>query len=120
MPQAYRQIYDQTHAPMLQGMTHMKFHAVCRHQIRHGVPAALLRTMLTCGIKAINTCNELSQVGGCWWLMRMARDTDACTSASAWEMLALLVQPGAQPTCQMLLKACPDVATSALKVPLVV
>ncbi len=48
--------------------------------------------------------------------MRMARDTEANISAAAWEMLALLVQPDAWPTCQMLLKACPDVATSALKV----
>ena len=48
--------------------------------------------------------------------MRMARDDDATIRASAWQMLALLVQPDAQPTRRMLLKACPDVATTALKV----
>lgn len=57
-----------------------------------------------------------SQVGGCWWLMRMARDDDATTRAAAWRMLSLLIQPDAQPTRRMLLKACPDVATTALKV----
>lgn len=46
----------------------------------------------------------------------MARDDDANTRAAAWQMLALLVQPDAQPTRRMLLKACPDVASTALKV----
>ena len=49
----------------------------------------------------------------------MARDDDAVVKAVSWEMLALLIQPDAQPTLRMLLKACPDVATTALKVDLV-
>ena len=48
--------------------------------------------------------------------MRMARDPDVIMRQSAWHMLAILVQPDAQLTSQMLLRACPDVATTAIQV----
>ncbi|KAK9865716.1 hypothetical protein WJX84_009345 [Apatococcus fuscideae] len=81
----------------------------------------LQQTMMQCLklIMAALTTSSWSlawaEVGGCWWLMRMARDEDAVVRAAAWEMLVLLIQPDAHPTLCMLLKACPDVATTALK-----
>ena len=56
------------------------------------------------------------QVGGTFWLSRLARDREATVRAAAWSVLARLALPAAPATRRMLLQSWPDCGTAAVRV----
>ena len=59
-----------------------------------------------------------TQVGGTFWLSRLARDREATVRAAAWSVLARLALPAAPATRRMLLQSWPDCGTTAVRVSL--
>ena len=59
-----------------------------------------------------------AQVGGTFWLSRLARDREATVRAAAWSILARLALPAAPATRRMLLQSWPDCGTTAVRVSL--
>lgn len=60
------------------------------------------------------TC--LLQVGGTFWLTRLARDREAEVRAAALSLLSQLAGPEAIPTRRMLLQGWPEAGSAVLKV----
>ena len=56
------------------------------------------------------------QVGGTFWLTRLARDREAAVRAAALALLAHLAQAAAPATRQMLLRGWPEAGSALLKV----
>lgn len=56
------------------------------------------------------------QVGGTFWLTRLARDREATVRVAAVSLLAHLAGPTAHPTRRMLLQGWPEAGTAVLKV----
>lgn len=56
------------------------------------------------------------QVGGTFWLTRLARDREATVRLAALSLLAHLAAPTATPTRRMLLQGWPEAGTAVLKV----
>ena len=56
------------------------------------------------------------QVGGTFWLTRLARDREATVRIAALSLLAHLARPTATPTRRMLLQGWPEAGTALLKV----
>ena len=56
------------------------------------------------------------QVGGTFWLTRLARDREAAVRVAALSLLAHLAGPTATPTRRMLLQGWPEAGTAVLKV----
>ena len=56
------------------------------------------------------------QVGGTFWLTRLARDREAAVRLAAFSLLAHLAAPTAAPTRRMLLQGWPEAGTAVLKV----
>lgn len=56
------------------------------------------------------------QVGGTFWLTRLARDSEATVRLAALSLLAHLAAPTATPTRRMLLQGWPEAGTAVLKV----
>ena len=57
-----------------------------------------------------------AQVGGTFWLTRLARDREAAVRVAALSLLAHLASARAAPTRRMLLQGWPEAGTAVLKV----
>lgn len=69
-----------------------------------------------CCSHADDTVGVSVQVGGTFWLTRLARDREAAVQAAALSLLAHLASPGAPLTRRMLLQGWPEAGTAVLKV----